>query len=114
MDVYEEMRYASLWFTKEMAHTEENNILFLVMVMDMHMVVNRYPRLSLSLYKIYHHIAEFKVEFHRVYVKVRKDPMETWHPLPYLVMEYDRLAVVQDWPEEWMTPPSGMVGAIGT
>ena len=90
--------------------TTENKIFLVVMVMDLHMVVNQYPRLSPSLYKQYCHIAEFKEDFHRAYVKARKDPMETWHPLPYLVTEDDLLAVVQDWPEEWMTPLGGAVG----
>jgi len=55
----------------------------------------------------------FKGEFHRVYVKARKDPIETWHPFPCLVKQDDLLMLVQDWPEEWMTPPNGTIGAVG-
>jgi len=68
------------------------------------MVVNQHPRLSPSLYDQYHNIAEFKAEFHRVYVKARKDLMETWNALPYLVTEDVLLETIQHWSVEWMTP----------
>lgn len=43
--------YALLWFTKELIHEIEIQIFFVLMLMDLHMVVNQHPRLSLSLYK---------------------------------------------------------------
>jgi len=85
VDVCQAVRYASLWCTKDPTCAVENKILFLVMVMDLDMVVNQYPRLSSILYKQYCHIAEFKEEFHGAYVKVMKDPTKKWHPLSYLV-----------------------------
>jgi len=42
-----------------------------------------------------------------------KDPTKTWHPFPYLVTEYYVLMIVQNWPKEWMTPPSGAIGGDG-
>jgi len=85
-------------------------IFFAVMEMDLHMVVNQHPRLSPSLYKQCCHITNFKMDFHRAYVKAMKDPTRTWHPFPYLVTEDDLFTVVQQWLEEWMNPPSGAVG----
>lgn len=113
VDVCEGTRYASIWFVKEHMHIVENKMFFVVMAMDFHMVVNQYPRLSPSLQKQYNHITKFKVDFHRVYVKAMKNPIETWNPLPYLVTKYHLVAVVQDQPEEWMTPPDGAVGGEG-
>lgn len=43
-----------------------------------------------------------------------KVPTDTWNRLPYLVTKDDRLAIVKEWPEEWRTPPSGVVGEVGT
>lgn len=66
------------------------------MILDMvlHMVVNQYPRLSPSLYEKYQNITTFKAYFQRVHIKAQKDPMETWHPPPYLVTEEDLLAII--------------------
>lgn len=84
----------------------EKIISIVLLSMDLHMVVNQHLRLSPSLYKQYCNIVDFKVDFHRIYVKERKDRTRTWHPFPYLVTEDDLLVVVQCWSEEWMTPPS--------
>jgi len=72
--------------------------------MDFHIVVNQYLRLSPSLYEKYCNIATFKENFHRVYIKVRKDPMETWHPLPYLVTKDEFLTIIQQTSTKWMNP----------
>lgn len=93
--------------------TMENMNFFVILSMDFHMVVNQYPRLSPILYEQYCNIATFKVDFHRVYIKARKDPMETQHPLPYSVTEYDLLAVIQQWSVKWMTPTIDDTKAIG-
>lgn len=74
------------------------------------MVVNQHPRLSPNLYKKYCHNADFKEDFHKAYVKATKGPTDTWNPFPYLVNEDNFLVVVQQWPEEWMTPLGGLVG----
>lgn len=58
------------------------------------MVVNQYPRFSPSLYRKYCKIADFKADFHKIYVKAIKDLTRTWHLLPYLVTKDDFLIVV--------------------
>ena len=45
VDVCEAVKYPSLWFTKDPSWTIEKNMLFVVIVMDLHMLVNQYPRL---------------------------------------------------------------------
>jgi len=59
------------------------------------MVVNQHPRLSSSLYDQYRNITEFKVDFHRIYVKARKDLIETWNPIPYFFAEDELLGIIQ-------------------
>jgi len=77
VDVYEVVRYSSLYFTKELTHATKNMIFFVVMAMDIHMVVSQRQRLSPSLYKQYCNIANFKVDFHKAYVKEMKDSTST-------------------------------------
>ena len=94
MDVCGIARYSSLWITKELTHATGNRIFYLVMDMMLHMVVNQYPRISPRLYTQYCHIANFKVDLKRVYVKVMKDPSRTWNPFPYLVIDDDLLTIL--------------------
>jgi len=43
-------------------------------------------------------------------MKATKDPTETWHPFLYLLTEDDFLFISQQWPKEWISPPSGVAG----
>jgi len=45
--------------------------------------------------------AEFKAEFHRVSIRARKEPKQTWHDLLYLVMNNVIGAVLDHWSIEW-------------
>lgn len=60
-----------------------------IMEMDMHTVVSQRPRLSPTLFENYRGVAGFKADFHRVYIKARKDLDEIWYPLTYLVTKLD-------------------------
>lgn len=62
--VCEATEYASLQYTKEFLCAMENRIFFIILLMDLHMVVNQHIRLSPSLYRQYCHITNFKVNFH--------------------------------------------------
>ena len=59
------------------------------------MLVNQHAHLSPSLHKQYTSIVKFKVDFHRIYIQIRKDKKETWNPMPYLVIVDDFLAQIK-------------------
>jgi len=46
---------------------------------------------------------KFKAGFHRLSIKVRKDPSQKWYNLPYLAMNDAINAVLDTWPAEWHT-----------
>ena len=44
---------------------------------------------------------EFKVDFHHVYIRARKDPVNKWNELPYLTTENVIFTVPESWPLVW-------------
>lgn len=104
IEVCEAAQYASMWNTKESLCAQEKHFSFVLLSMDLHMVVNQYPKLSPRLYEQYDNITTFKVDFHRVFIKAWKDPIKIWHPLPYLVIEDDLITIIQHFSAEWMNP----------
>jgi len=51
------------------------------------MGINHKLCLSLTIYNSLESFVEFKVDFHHVYTKVRKDPVKKWNKLPYLATD---------------------------
>jgi len=83
-DVCEAVRYASSWHTTQPEHTLENKIFFILYQMDLHMLINQHPHLSLRLHKQYSPVARFKVDFHRLYIHARREMKKEWHVFPYM------------------------------
>ena len=52
----------------------------------------------------YTNIADFKVGFHNLEIRVKKDARGIWHKLPHLVPEEDIVWVINKWPSDWLTP----------
>lgn len=61
------------------------------------MVMKQKPRLSRSLLIEYQLIANFKVDFHHVYIYARHDLMKKWKMLSFLVIEDDIMQLVLKW-----------------
>lgn len=57
------------------------------MEMNIRMGINRKPRLLPTVYNNLQSFSEFKVDFHHIYVKVRKDPIKKWNELPYMAAD---------------------------
>lgn len=84
-NVCEAAQYVTLWFTTQPSGGMENTMLFVLYLMDFHMLVNHHPHLSSGLYEQYNIDAIFKVDFHKVYIQPHRDAKKKWHPLPYLL-----------------------------
>ena len=92
LDDFEATPYALLCYITKPVRAQDNTIFFVLYHMYLHMLVNQHPHLSLSLYKQYMFVTNFKAEFHIIYIHARRDTKNTWNPLPYLVTENDLLA----------------------
>lgn len=71
------------------------------MEMNIRMGFNHKLQLSPTVYNSLQSFAEFKVDFHHMYIKARKDPMKAWKELPYLVMEDVIFIMLESGPLEW-------------
>ena len=103
-DLPDAARFTSLWSTKNPASIKESKIFWILLEMDLHMVINKRPRLSPILFMQLMAYAEFKVNFHSVSIRAWKDPKHTWHKLPYLVSMIDVQEIVGYWPTESHEP----------
>ena len=79
------------------------------MEMNIRMGINRKLQLSPTLYASLQSFAEFKVDFHHVFIMAQKDPMNTWHNLPYLETDDVIFAVLESWFQEWCAPAGSVV-----
>lgn len=100
----EATKFASLWQKKDAERIIESKVFWVFMEMDIRMAINQRPRLSPILFKQIRAFAEFKVDFHNVWIHSRRDPKKVWHKLPYLVAKIYVQEVVGGWPEEWHKP----------
>lgn len=85
LDICEAMWYASLWASKDPIRAMENKMFSVLFEMELHMVINQWSQLSLALFSQYRDVPKFKANFHNVYICAKKDLMEDWHAMPYLV-----------------------------
>jgi len=99
-DLPEAAKYASLWATRDAQRIRESKIFLVLMEMNIKMGINCKPRLSLTVYNSLQIFTEFKADFHHVFIKVQKDPTQTWRELPYLVTDVI-FEVLESWPSEW-------------
>lgn len=68
------------------------------MEINIWMGINRKPRLSPIVYTILKRFAEFKVDFHHVFIRVQKHPAKTWHNLLYLAIDDVIFSFLEFWP----------------
>ena len=97
----EAVKYTSLWVTKDTQGIRESNIFWVLMEMNIQMAINHKPWLSPTIYASLQSFAEFKADFHHVFIRVLKDPTKTWHDLPYLATDDVISAVLESWLPEW-------------
>lgn len=100
-DLPKAVRYASLWATKDAHRIKERKIFCVLMEISIWMGINYKPRLSPIIYASLQSFVEFKADFNHVFIKVQKDPMKTWHNLPYLATDDVIFIVLESWPPEW-------------
>ena len=100
-DLLEAVKYTSLWETKDAQRIRDNKIFWVFMEMNIGMGINRKLRLSPTDYNSLQSFVEFKVDFHHVYIRARKDPSKAWKELPYLATNNVIFAVLESWPLEW-------------
>lgn len=71
------------------------------MEMNIRMVINHKLRFSPMVYANLQGYAKFKVDFHQVSIKARKDPSQKWYDLPYLETDDAIDAMLNQWPVDW-------------
>ena len=71
------------------------------MEMNIRMGINHKPWLSPIVYNSPQSFTEFKVDFHHVYIRVRKDPTKKWKELPYLATNDVIFIALESWLPEW-------------
>lgn len=107
----EAVKFALLWATKDAEQVRESKVFWVLMEMSINMAINCKPRLSQNVFEQLSGYVEFKVEFHCISIRARKDLEQKWHDLPYLATD-DAIAVVLDhWPAEWRMASDFSVGS---
>ena len=103
-DLPETTKYASLWATKDVHRTRDSKIFWVFMELKIKMGINCKPWLSSTVYNNLQSFTEFKVDFHHVYIRARKDPTKKWNELPYLGTDDVIFNILEVWPSEWHAP----------
>jgi len=76
---------------------------WVLMEMSINTAINWKPRFLPTDFDQLFGYAEFKVEFHQIFIRARKDLEQKWYDLPYLATD-DAIAVVLEcWPTNWCT-----------
>lgn len=102
--MWEAVKFASLWASKDLAQIMEDKIFLVLFDMDLHTVVNQRLWLSPALFQEFGDIANFKANFHIVSLHMKKALGKVWHQLPCLVSEGDILMVISKWSSNCITP----------
>lgn len=103
-DLLEVVKYASLWATKDVNQIHDNNIFWVFMEMNIRMGINHKPWLSPIIYNNLQSFAEFKANFHNIYIRAHKDPTKKWSELSFIAIDDVIFDVLETWPLEWRTP----------
>ena len=78
------------------------NYVFAFYAINISYEILKTSRLSNELFSQYVGVANFKADMHNVFIQARADDKHACWKLPYVVNKEDILAVVQQWPAEWM------------
>jgi len=65
------------------------------------MWINRRLHLSPTMYNITRSFADFKAYMHNLYIKVGKDPRQTWTKLSFITIDDAIFSILESWPTEW-------------
>jgi len=106
----EVVKYTLLWATKDAQRIKDNKIFWILMEINIHMAINRKPRLSPIVFDNLHGYAESKAYFHHVVIRVWKDLAHKWYDLHYLETNDAIDAVLDQWLAEWHTTTDLVVG----
>ena len=78
------------------------NTVFIFYAMSISYEIIKTPQLSNELFSQYDGVANFRADMHNVFIKACVDQKKACWKLPYVVTKDDILAVIQQWPAEWM------------
>ena len=78
------------------------NYMFAFYALNISYEILKTPRLSNELFSQYAGVANFKADMHNVFIQACADDKHACWKFPYVVTHEDILAVVQQWPAEWM------------
>ena len=93
------------------AAEKESKIFWILIEMNIWMGINHNPWLLPTIYNSLQNFVEFKAYCHHVFIRAWKDPMKTWHNLPYLVTDDVIFTVLESWSPEWHTLARSVVEA---
>ena len=60
------------------------------------------PQLSNDLFSQFDGAVNFRANMHHIFIQACADKKHQWFKLPYVVTKDDILAIVQQWPTEWL------------
>ena len=78
------------------------NCVFSFYMMSISYEITKTPRLSNELFSQYEGTSHFSANMHHSFIQACADQKHQWFKLPYVVTKDDILAVVQQWPAEWL------------
>ena len=78
------------------------NYVFSFYMMSISYEITKTPCLSNELFSQYEGAAHFSANIHHIFIQARADQKHQWFKLPYVVTKEDILAIVQQWPTEWL------------
>lgn len=97
-------KFSLLWEMKDPDCVIENKMFWVLFELELCMVINQKPQLFPTLFKEYWCSADFKVDFHHVYIRARHNMMKKWMTFPFLVTEDDIPQLVIKWSVDWLLP----------
>ena len=95
-------RYASLWVSQDKASQQMTNYVFAFYTMRISYEILKTLWLSNELFSQYDGVVNFRADMHHIFIQAHADKKHQWFKLPYVVTKEDILAVVQQWPAEWL------------
>ena len=93
----EVVKYASLWATRDANRIHDSKMLLVFMEMNIRMGINCKPQLSPTVYNSLQGFAEFKADFHNIYLKTRKHPTNKWSVLLFIAIDDMIFNVLETW-----------------
>ena len=67
------------------------------------MWINKRQHMSRTVHNSLQSFANFKVDMHNIYIRVRKDLAQKWKNLPFIAIDDAIFTVLETWPPEWCT-----------